>query len=642
MSVPLEVTRYRVLSGWPRYMAILITATAIAVAVIYIFGLDTTLWGEAILPTGYLFLILACLLPLVFLYFPVSPRLRHKLPWYDILFSSLCFIIPFYFFLHAMDIMYKGWEVSPPGEAFIMGGILWVIALEAARRTVGWVLAALVFLFSIYPLFAEAMPGLLMAKSYPLSRLVGYYMMGPEGVIGLPIKVAGTLLVGFLVFGAALVSTGAGRFFLNLALSLFGTLRGGTAKVAVISSAMVGSISGSVITNVVATGSFTIPAMKRTGYPAHYAAAIEACASTGGVLMPPIMGATAFIIAIWLNIPYATVALAALIPSLLYYLGLFVQIDGYAAKAGLKGLPREELPSLKQAIKEGWFYIFAFAILIYVLFFLRREAQAPFYAIVALFILAMFRQETRLGLKEFLSFIESVGRMLGEIVGILAAIGLLIGALFLTGVAQSLSGEIIDLAGGNSILLVGLGALTSFILGMGLTITACYVLLAVLLAPALVQAGFNPLAVHLFLMYCGTLSFITPPVAIGAYAAAALAQAEPMRVGFQAIRLGAIIFLIPFFLFFEPAFVLHGSPLSIIHVVVTGTLGVILLASAIEGYLVVVGKLGLIGRILSFISGCSFFTPGWITDIAGAVALVLLLLWQGPRLSKTLLWPKQK
>jgi TRAP transporter 4TM/12TM fusion protein len=325
-------------------------------------------------------------------------------------------------------------------------------------------------------------------------------------------------------------------------------------------------------------------------------------------------------------------------------LGLFIQIDGYAAKAGLKGLPREELPSLKQTIKEGWFYIFAFALLIWVLFFMRREAQAPFYATAALFILAMFRKETRLGFKGFLSFFEGAGRILGEITAILAAIGMLIGSLFLTGVAQSLSSEIIDLAGGNLILLVGLGAITSFILGMGLTITACYVLLAVLLAPALVQAGFYPLAVHLFLMYCGMLSFITPPVAIAAYAAAPLAGSEPMKVGFQAIRLGAVIFLIPFFFVFEPAFVLHGAPLNIIHMVGTGALGVILLASGIEGYLMGVGKLGLMGRILSLLSGLLFFIPNWITDIAAAG--IIVLLWQVPLskflLSKASLWQKQK
>jgi len=636
MSAPPEVFRYRVLSPLPRSIVILLAATTVGVAVVYLFNL--VLFGKVMVGTAYFYFLLALLLPMNFLYFPASPRFKHRLPWFDILFASLCFAIPFYFFLHAWEILWEGWEASPPREAFIMGLILWGLVLEAVRRSVGWFLALLVLFFSIYPLFASHMPGLLMAKSYPLSRVVGYHIMGPEGVIGLPIKVVGQILIGFMIFAVALMATGAAKFFLNLALSIFGMVRGGTAKVAVVSSSLVGSVSGSIVTNVLTTGSFTIPAMKRSGYPPHYAGAIETCASTGGVLMPPIMGAAAFIMAGFLNIPYASVALAAVIPSLLYYLGLFIQVDGYAAKAGLKGLPRKELPSLWRTMKEGWFYIFAFALLIYMLFTLRREAQAPFYAAAALFVLTMLRKETRLGLKGFLNFFEGTGRLLGELAGILGAIGLLIGSLFITGVAQSLSSEIIDLARGNLILLVGFGAITSFILGMGLTITACYVLLAVLLAPALVQGGLHPLAVHLFLMYCGMLSFITPPVAIGAYAAASLAQSEPIRTGLQAIRLGAVIFLIPFFFVFQPAFVLQGSPIDIIHTVGTGAVGVILLASAIEGYLIGIGRLGLWSRVFPFICGILLFLPSWHTDIIGAIVVALFLL--GKLIVSKILVPK--
>ncbi|NIR12612.1 MAG: TRAP transporter fused permease subunit, partial [Desulfobacterales bacterium] len=376
-----------------------------------------------------------------------------------------------------------------------------------------------------------------------------------------------------------------------------GTVRGGTAKVSVISSAMVGSISGSVITNVITTGSLTIPAMKKAGYPSYYAAAIETCASSGGVLMPPIMGAAAFVMAGILNISYAQVALAAAVPSILYYLGLFVQVDGFAAKQGLKGLSREKLPSFWQTVKEGWFYLLAFAVLIYVLFVLRREAQAPFYAVVPLLLLTMIRKETRLNFKDFLGFLERAGRVLGEITGILSSIGLLIGSLLLTGTAQTLSTDLIDLAGGNVFLLVGMGALASFILGMGLTITACYLLLAVLLAPALVQLGFYDLAVHIFLIYTGVLSFITPPVAIGAYAAAAIAGANSMITAVQAVRLGAVKYIIPFFVIFEPALILHGSFFDIFQAIGTAVIGVILLGSGIEGYLVFVGRLGILGRV---------------------------------------------
>jgi len=620
------VTRYRVLSPFPRFFSIGLTVLGVASAIIYLFHIGVSLWGGYVVGTAYLHLILALFLPQVFFHFPLSPRFKEKFPWYEVILTFLSFIAPLYFFLRGEDILFKGWEVAPPPLPFVLGIILWALALEAVRRAVGWLLFSLVLFFSLYPLFASHMPGLFYGNNFGFTRVVGYHIMGPEGVIGLPTRVLGNLFIGFMFFGVALTATGAAQFFLNLALSLMGMVRGGTAKVSVISSAMVGSISGSVITNVITTGSFTIPAMKRSGYPNYYAAAIETCASTGGVLMPPIMGAAAFVMASILNISYGQVALAAAIPSMLYYLGLFIQVDGYSAKAGLKGLPREELPSLWQTIKEGWFYVFAFVVLIYILFVLRREAQAPFYATIPLLLLTMIRKETRLDFKGFLDFIEKTGRVLGEITAILSSIGLLIGSFLLTGTAQTLSTDLIDLAGGNMFLLVGFGAIASFVLGMGLTITACYLLLAVLLAPALVQMGFYPLAVHIFLIYCGMLSFITPPVAIGAYAAAALAEAKPMITALQAVRLGAVKYLIPFFVVFEPALILHGSVFEILKTIGTGAIGVIFLASGIEGYLIGVGRLRIFTRALSLVGGFLIFMPGMLTNFIGAGLVAIIFV----------------
>ncbi len=623
-AAPATAPRYRVLAPFPRTCSIAFTLAGTAAAVIYLFHIGVTIWGEYVVGTAYLHLVLALFLPQVFFHFPLHSGSREKLPWYDIILILLSFIAPFYFFLHGEEILFRGWEIAPPRVAFLLGIVLWAVVLEAARRAVGWLLFFLVLAFSVYPLFASHMPGLLYGQSFKFVRVVGYNIMGPEGVIGLPTRVLGNLFIGFMLFGVALTATGAARFFLNLSLSLLGTVRGGTAKVSVISSAMVGSISGSVITNVITTGSFTIPAMKRAGYPSYYAAAIETCASSGGVLMPPIMGAAAFVMAGILNISYAQVALAAAVPSILYYLGLFVQVDGFAAKEGLKGLSREELPSFWQTVKEGWFYLLAFAVLIYVLFALRREAQAPFYAVVPLLLLTMIRKETRLNFKDFLNFLERAGRVLGEITGILSSIGLLIGSLLLTGTAQTLSMDLIDLAGGNVFLLVGMGAVASFILGMGLTITACYLLLAVLLAPALVQLGFYDLAVHIFLIYTGVLSFITPPVAIGAYAAAALAGANSMITAVQAVRLGAVKYIIPFFVIFEPALILHGSFFSIVQAIGTAVIGVILLGSGIEGYLVFVGRLGILARVCTLVGGFLIFKPGMTTNLIGALLVASL------------------
>jgi len=619
-------SRYRVLSPFPRFCSIALTVAGVAAAIIYLFHIGVTLWGEYVVGTAYLHLILALFLPQVFFHFPLTPRSREKLPWYDVILIILSIFAPFYFFIQGEAILYEGWEIAPPQTAFVLGIILWVVVLEASRRAVGWLLFGMVLVFSVYPLFAEHAPALFYGPSYPIARLVGYNIMGPEGVIGLPTRVLGNLFIGFMFFGVALTFTGAAGFFLHLALSILGRVRGGTAKVSVMSSAMVGTISGSVITNVITTGAFTIPAMKRAGYPAYYAGAIETCASSGGVLMPPIMGAAAFVMAGLLNISYAEVALAAAVPSVLYYTGLFIQVDGFAAKTGLKGLPKEEVPSFWQTLKEGWFYIFAFVVLIYILFVLRREAQAPFYATIPLLLLTMIRKETRLDAKKFLEFLERTGRTLGEITGILSSIGLLIGSLMLTGTAQTLSTDLIDLAGGNVYMLVAMGALASFILGMGLTITACYLLLAVLLAPALVQMGFDALAVHIFLVYCGMLSFITPPVAIGAYAAAALAGSDPMKTAVQAVRLGAVKYCIPFFVVFAPALIFHGTLAQIVSSIGTGLIGVVFLASGIEGYLIFVGPLGVFGRLCSFFGGFLMFVPGWTTNLIGAGLIALLFV----------------
>jgi len=607
-------------------MGISFTVLGVLVVIGYLFSIGVAVWGEFVIQTGYLHLLLALFLPPVFLYFPATSGARNKVPWYDYVLFAVCFIVPFYYFLHGLDIMYESWEVEPPKMAYYFGIIFWALALESVRRSVGWVLFIMVLAFSVYPLFAESMPSLFFAKSFSFSRTVGFHAMGPEGIIGLPTRVVGTLFVGFLFFGVALTATGAAKFFLDVALALLGTVRGGTAKVAVFSSAMVGSISGSVVTNVITTGSFTIPAMKRANYPNHYAGAIETCASTGGVLMPPIMGAAAFVMASILEIPYSHVVVAAIVPSLLYYFGLFMQVDCYAAKAGLKGIPRDQLPSFWRALKEGWFYVFAFVILIYFLFFKRLEAQAPFIAAVPLLLLSQIRKETRFTWNTFVDFLEKTSRVVAEIAGIMAAVGLLIGSLLLTGMAQTLSTSLIELAGGNLYLMVAFGAIASFILGMGLTITACYLLLAVLLAPALEQMGLYILGVHLFLMYCGMLSFITPPVAIAAYAAASLAGAPSMKTAFQACRMGIILFILPFFFVFNPAFVLHGSLIEIVQVVGTGFIGVAFISSAVEGYLVMVGILGAVKRILTIAAGMALLIPSTIFDIAGAVLVVVIIV----------------
>jgi len=417
------------------------------------------------------------------------------------------------------------------------------------------------------------------------------------------------------MFGAALQYTGAAHFFNNLAFSLFGSVRGGAAKVSIFASGLMGSVSGSVVSNVLTTGVVTIPAMKRTGFAPAYAGGVEACASTGGVLMPPVMGATAFVMASFLGKPYAVVALAALVPSLLFYFGLFVQIDGYAAKNGLKGLPRAELPRLGETFREGWHYILVFAFLVYMLLVLQQESLAPFYSTALLLVINQFSRRYRLDRKRLATLIEGIGGALCELSALLAGVGLIIGALSVTGLAGTLANDLVYLAGNNIYVLLVMGAITSFIFGMGMTITACYIFLAIVLAPPLINAGFDPVAVHLFMLYWGMVSFITPPVALAAFVAAGLARCAPMQVGMQSVRLGSTMYFVPFFFVLNPALILRGSPLEILIVVGTAVAGIALIASALEGYLVGLGTLqrdaaGWAGRALIAAGGLCMALPG--------------------------------
>ena len=409
--------------------------------------------------------------------------------------------------------------------------------------------------------------------------------------MGIPMTAFATLVVGFLIFGVALQHTGGGSFFLNLAFALLGTRRGGPAKVSIFSSGLMGSMSGSVITNVLTTGVLSIPAMKKTGFKSSYAAGVEACASTGGVLMPPVMGATAFVMATFLEVPYSEIIIAAAFPSILYYFGLFMQIDAYAARNHLKGLPAKELPSIKKVLKEGWYFVFVFIMLILMLLYMQREAQAPYYATATLLIINQIVKIHRWNSKNFLHFIESVGRLFAELAGILVAIGLIIGSLTFTGKIGTITYALVDFAGDSILILLIMGALTSFILGIGMTVTAAYLFLAVTLAPALTGSGLDKVAVHLFMLYWGMISFITPPVAIGAFAAASVAGANGIRTGVEAMKLGSVIYFIPFFFVLNPALIGRGSVLEIFTVFFSAIAGIILISSSLQGYLVGIGNL---------------------------------------------------
>ena len=610
-----EVWRHRQLSPYWRGLLCVSAGSTVLLAINQILNLHFFV-DVVLIDNRYYLLTLALLFPFVFILFPIRRKGPYdRVPWYDIVLALIAFSILLSLSWFAERAEAEAWEFAAPTGIMVMCYILWALLLDGARRAGGLAIFCVVLLVSLYPIFADKMPMPFTGLAFTFSRSATYHIISSESLLGIPTRAFANIVLGFIVFGAALQHSGAGKFFMDFAFALLGHVRGGPAKVAIFSSGLLGSLSGSVTTNVLTTGTLTIPAMKRMGFSASYAAGVEACASTGGVLMPPIMGATAFVMAAFLNVPYLDVAVAAIIPSLLYFFGLFVAIDAYSARRGLKGMPRAELPNLAVAIKEGWQYIFVFAFLIYMLAIEQQEILAPYYSTVLLIVINQIMPHTRWRLVDFMRFVDGAGRLFIELVGVLAAVGLVVGALTMTGTAASFTNDLMLLSGNNPYVLLVAGAAICFVLGIGLTVTAAYIFLAVVFAPGMIASGFDPLAIHLFLLYWGMLSFITPPVAIGAFAAAALAEADGMKTGFQAMRLGAILYFIPFFFVLNPAMIFHGSWTSVILVTVTAFVGVVFIAAALQGYLLGVGPLtgGLLvvpTRALLLIGGLLFAMPG--------------------------------
>jgi TRAP transporter 4TM/12TM fusion protein len=614
--------RYRELKGIYRWYFLGFTAFAAILSFIHVFKI--VLFDYMMPEMSYFAVLIAAFVSPTFLLFPATKRSpRDRVPWYDALFALASLLGPIYIFIYNMDILLGGWEVFPPPTAKVLALIMWALIIEAVRRAGGTMLAAVILLVSLYPLFAHLCPGILMAKQYSLSRILGFHFLGMQSIFGLPTQVFCRLLIGYMIFAVTLQVTGAADFFINFCLSILGSVRGGAAKVSILSSAFFATMSGSAIANVVTTGAVTIPTMKRLGYPPYYAAAIEACASKGGVLTPPVMGVTAFIMADFIGVSYAQVCIAAALPVFLYWVSLFAQTDFYAAKMGLRGLPRHELPSLLPTLKNGWFYIVALGVLVYVIFMHRMEELAPYYATAVLLILANFRKDTRVNRGMVIRLTDGIGKILTELMGILVGVGMIIGALSLTGTAHGLSGSLTRLGGDHMLLLLIIGAVTSFLLGIGLTISACYIFLAMLLAPTLVNLGVYEMSAHLFLVYWGSVSYITPPVALAAYAAASIAGSDPLKTAFQAVKLGFVSLLVPFFFVYNPALVAHGTFLQILQAMATATLGIILLSAGFEGYCFFLKKISIPVRILFMAAGFLVFHPKGTTDLIG-LGLILL------------------
>ncbi len=612
-----NISGIRQLTGFWLWVPRIATVTLTLLTLDYLFNLQLINVITQV-ESQFFYTVVALMLPLVYVLWPMNRHApTNRVPWYDVILFLATIGIVGFFVYNAENILDRGWEYAAPDYAMVMSFLFWGTVLEAARRAGGLPIAIIVGIASIYPIFAGVVPGPIQGFPSSPQQTAIYHAMSRESIMGIPLQAFANLVIGFLLFGVALQQTGGGKFFINLAFALLGHVRGGPAKVAVFSSGLMGSMSGSVITNVMTTGVLSIPAMRRVGFSKSYAAGVEACASTGGVLMPPVMGATAFIMAAFLNIPYGTIALAAVVPSVLYFLGLFIQIDAYAARHDLKGLPTEDLPSLRQTLKEGWYFIFVFVLLIWLLFFLRQEATAPFYATALLLVINQVLPYQRWGWQNVKGFFSASGKLFAELIAILAGVGLLVGALSVTGLSGTIANDLIFLAGGNTLVLLMMGALTSFILGIGMTVTAAYIFLAVALAPALINGGgMDPLAVHLFILYWGMLSFITPPVALGAFAAATVAGSRAMETGVQAMRLGSVIYFIPFLFVLNPALIFQGTWNEIIVVIAQALAGVLLIAGAMQGWLLGVGNLAA-SRVLQWPIRLALIAGGLLLAIPG-------------------------
>ncbi|MDB5485520.1 MAG: C4-dicarboxylate transporter [Tardiphaga sp.] len=661
-----EVTRIRKLQHVWRWALIVATALTIFLCINQQFSLRFFI-DYTQLNTEYFYLLIALMLPFTFLIFPGTKNAPlDRIPWYDVLMFVATFGSAIILMLNIRNAAQFGWEFDgAPIHIIAAGLVMWFVLMEALRRTGGWSLLLSVFPFTLYPLFADARwLGPFRGTQSTLEQTTAYHVLSGESLLGIPIQAFADTVIGFLVFGTALMMTGAGKFFINIAFAMCGTFRGGAAKVCIFASGLLGTLGGSIVSNVLTAGTMTIPAMKKTGFTPSYSAAIEACASTGAVLAPPVLGATAFVMAQFLNVGYADVALAATIPSVLYYFGLFAQVDAYAARHKLVGIPRAELPKFWDAFKDGWYYLFVIAVLVVMLLYFKRESHAPFYASALLVILhqwsgpAKWRTLNTLALaaalaatlamawfdvqngvlwgmcilaalnefipgknwggQRWLYFLELNGKTFVELIAILAGCGLLIGAFSLTGVISSLANDLLAIAGGDVFLLLLMCAITSLVLGLGLTTTSCYIFLAILVAPALEKLGLNRMAVHMFIFYWGMLSAITPPVAIASFAAAGIAGAPAMKTGWESMWVGSIIYFIPFFFVLNPSLLLQGtSPyMEAIGLTALACFGIIFICGGIQGYQAYIGDLRRAGmmewplRVLLIIGGFTIATPG--------------------------------
>ena len=518
----------------------------------------------------------------------------------------------------------------------IVGSILIFLVLDGTRRAVGWAMVFVAGFFMLHALYAHKFFGFFYGPPTRLAKYIDTLFMTSDGIYGIPLYVASTYIVLFIIFGAILIRSGVGRFFVDLAISLTGHRTGGPAKAAVVASGMTGTVYGSAVANVVTTGSFTIPLMKNYGYRPRFAAAVEACASSGGQITPPIMGAAAFIMAEFLEAPYSYVILAAIIPAFLYFVTIYFMVHVEAEKHGIEKIDKSMLPNVIDVLKSGWHMLLSLVVLIALLIYGYTAMKAGFWAIISVIFLSFFKSNTRMSVVDLLGAFESGIKSTVPVTIACACAGIIIGSVFVSGLGLKFTQSVIDLSGGMLFPLLCLTAISAIILGMGMTTTAVYITVAALIVPSLIQAGVTPIAAHMFAFYFGVVSTITPPVALASFAGAAIAKSPPMATAVESSKVGIAKYIVPFAFIYNPALLMEGSYWISLYSLLSVLLAYWSMTLGLEGYLN--KPLNVYTRIIAFVSSILLLLPplsifygvsGFLLNGVGLVILIFVYLIQG-------------
>ena len=613
---PEAATRTDEIQPWAhktwRFMAATMTFCAL------LWNIDFPEWfGLALVQEQYYAFVMAFALAVVFLSVRVNRAETGRVPWYDIVIAVISMGVLLYISVNFLFLREFGLGESTD-LAIGLGAVAMILIIEGLRRSSGYVMLCVAGIFILYAPLGHLVPGQLVGSKVELWQLAINMGFNPNALFGIPLQVGTTIVIMFILMGQLLFQAGGGQFFTDLAMATVGKRRGGAAKISVVASALFGTISGTAVSNVVTTGIMTIPLMQRAGYKATHAGAIEAIASTGGQFMPPIMGAAAFLMAEMIEIPYAEIVIAAILPSLLYYFAVFVQVDLVAARDDISFVD-QDLPRARDVLKEGWHFILPFAVLMYALFELNLPPErAAIYSSASL-VIAFFKpyRGQRLRVGELFDVFCGTGRLVIQLLMIVSAAGFVIGILNLTGLGFALTFALVGLAGESVIALLLISAVICIVLGMGMPTLAIYVLLGALIAPAIVEAGISKIPAHLFILYFGMMSMITPPIALAAFAAATLTKAGPMATGFVAMKYGWTAYFVPFLFVFSPTLILFGDPADIAINVVTAVIGTYLASLAVVGFLA--RRLTVPIRVILAVAGLAAMIPFEIFESAGVM-----------------------